>query len=79
MTASEAGALSAADLASAVRAGRTTAIDAVRASQAHAAQTDAGPQGLNAVLWTDDAGAVHGQLVFGPSPDDGLAAVVEDH
>jgi aspartyl-tRNA(Asn)/glutamyl-tRNA(Gln) amidotransferase subunit A len=58
VTDTEAGALSAAELASAVRAGRTTAVDAVRASQAHAAQTAVGPQGLNAVLWSDDAGAV---------------------
>ena len=54
----EAGELSAAELAAAVRAGRTTVVDAVRASQAHAVEAAAGPQGLNAVLWTDDEGAV---------------------
>jgi aspartyl-tRNA(Asn)/glutamyl-tRNA(Gln) amidotransferase subunit A len=54
----EAGGLSAAELATAVQAGRTTAVDAVRASQAHAADAAVGPQGLNAVLWTDEADAV---------------------
>jgi aspartyl-tRNA(Asn)/glutamyl-tRNA(Gln) amidotransferase subunit A len=58
VTPTEAGGLSAAELASAVRAGRTTAVDAVRAAQAHAADAAAGPAGLNAVLWADDAGAV---------------------
>ena len=58
MTQSELGALSAAELAGAVLAGRTTAVDAVRASQAHAAAAAAGPKGLNAVLWTDDDAAV---------------------
>jgi aspartyl-tRNA(Asn)/glutamyl-tRNA(Gln) amidotransferase subunit A len=58
VTPTEAGGLSAAELATAVQAGRTTAVDAVRASQAHAADAAVGPQGLNAVLWTDEAGAV---------------------
>jgi aspartyl-tRNA(Asn)/glutamyl-tRNA(Gln) amidotransferase subunit A len=52
------GALSAAELRDAVLAGRTTAVDALRASQAHAAAVDAGPAGLNAILWSDDAAAV---------------------
>ena len=58
MSPSEASALPAAALRDAVTDGRTTAVDAVRASQARAAEVNAGPSGLNAILWTDDAAAV---------------------
>ncbi|MGZ8492430.1 MAG: Asp-tRNA(Asn)/Glu-tRNA(Gln) amidotransferase subunit GatA [Gemmatirosa sp.] len=58
MSPTESGALSAADLRDAVLAGRTTAVDAVRASHAHAAEVKAGPAWLNAILWSDDEAAV---------------------
>jgi aspartyl-tRNA(Asn)/glutamyl-tRNA(Gln) amidotransferase subunit A len=52
------GALSAGELRDAVLAGRTTALDAVRASHARSAEASVGPAWLNAILWTDDEAAV---------------------
>ncbi len=57
MRPSEASLRSAAELAAAVRGGRTTALDLARAAQARDAELDLGPSGLNAVLWQDAAAA----------------------
>ena len=86
MRPTEAGARTAAQLADAVRAGRTTALDAVRASRSLDADIDLGPSGLNAVLWQDADAAERAAAAVdararegGAMPLAGVPVVVKDN
>ena len=87
MSPSEAGALPAGARRDAVMDGRTTEVDAVRASQARAAEVNAGPSWLNAIIWSDDAAAVREAEAIdarraagdGDMPLAGVPVVVKDN